>query len=277
MTIEAYAKLNLTLEVGGLRADGYHELKSVVLPISLSDTITVEADALGVYSSDTGYADDLCLKAAKALAAATDCGKGARIKVVKRIPSGGGLGGGSADAAAVLRALNELWGLSLSIPQLAEIGAKVGSDVPSLVLGGPVLMSGRGERVSSIGLKDKLDFGIVLIDPKIHSSTREVYAAYAGNPIAQSSATERMMDALKAGSLSAIGENLVNDLQAPACRLYPKIAEAMDDLRSLGARFVAMSGSGSCVFALVPRDFAAELSSKMSTRGFSAWSLIAVP
>ena len=147
MKIEAYAKVNFTLDVYGTRPDGYHALRSVVMPISLADTLEIETTADGSITSDTGYDDDLCVKAARVLrsqisnlksqisdfgaqisdfgARGSDFGAqvGVSIHVTKRIPAGGGLGGGSADAAAVLRALNELWELELPLPELAEIGA----------------------------------------------------------------------------------------------------------------------------------------------------------
>ena len=115
MKTEAYAKVNLTLEVFGVRGDGYHALRSIVAQISLSDTLEIEpSDGL---SSDTGYSDDLILKAARAL----DPSRGARFRVTKRIPAGGGLGGGSADAAAALVALNEMWNLGRTREELAAI------------------------------------------------------------------------------------------------------------------------------------------------------------
>ena len=156
ITIEAFAKVNFTLEVFAKRADGYHALRSLVVPICLSDSLTIEF-AEGI-TSDLPYVDDLCVKAAKVLrdsAPQPECLRGVRISVKKRIPAGGGLGGGSADAAAVLVALNEMWSLNLSPERLAEIGALVGSDVPALVLArfvGPVVMEGRGEIVRSAGL-----------------------------------------------------------------------------------------------------------------------------
>jgi len=152
----AHAKVNFTLEVLGERSDGYHALRSVVVPISLADTLEIEPTEDGSVTSDTGFSDDLCVKAARVLADLQPStfnlqpALGARIRVTKRIPAGGGLGGGSADAAAVLLGLDDLWRLGLSRTELAEIGAQVGSDVPSLVLGCPVLMEGRGEKVSPL-------------------------------------------------------------------------------------------------------------------------------
>ena len=156
MKVEANAKVNFTLEVFGRRTDGYHALRSVVMPISLSDTLDIEVSDDGEITSDAGYDDDLCVKAARVLRnvrmfeSSSVRMLGARISVKKRIPAGGGLGGGSADAAAVLRALNELWGIGLSREALAEIGAQVGSDVPSLVFNAPVVMEGRGEKISPL-------------------------------------------------------------------------------------------------------------------------------
>ena len=136
LTTEAFAKVNLTLEVFGTRADGFHALRSLVLPVTLADTVTVElADEI---SSDSPYPDDLCVKAARALRkVVSSCRRagepelpGVRIHVDKRIPAGGGLGGGSADAAATLWLLNDLWGLSLGIETLAAIGSRPSRNLP---------------------------------------------------------------------------------------------------------------------------------------------------
>lgn len=255
MTVRAFAKVNLTLEVYGTRPDGFHGLRSVVLPISLCDLMEIE-DGIGV-TSDTGYPDDLCVKAARVL----DPSRGASIHVTKLIPAGGGLGGGSADAAATLLALNDIWGLMKSPEELAEIGAVVGSDVPALVLANhyrrAVLMEGRGERVK---LLDSLDAGIlpsrhlVLANPGVVSSTAEVYAR----------ATPRTVPATSP----------VNDLEEPAKALHPEIADALSSLRTAGATGVRMSGSGSTVFGFV-RDVerAAEVAAALSARGLKAWAV----
>lgn len=244
MTLAAHAKVNLTLKITGVRPDGFHELESIVQPIGLHDEISIEPAADGVYRSDTGFPDDLCLKAARVL------GRGVAIRVVKRIPVGGGLGGGSADAAAVLRGVNELYSLGYSPERLAELGAAVGSDVPALVLAqhyrGPVMMSGRGERVALIEpaecawagrpLADWLDRELVLLNPGIHSSTPDVY---------------RRFDELKSAAVDFSGFR--NDLEPAALALYPGIGEALSALRRAGLEEVMMSGSGSTVFGFIPR------------------------
>ena len=302
MKIEAYAKVNFTLDVYGTRPDGYHALRSVVMPISLADTLEIETTAGGSITSDTGYDDDLCVKAARVLrsqisnlksqisdfgaqgsdfgaqisdfgARGSDFGAqvGVSIHVTKRIPAGGGLGGGSADAAAVLRALNELWELELPLPELAEIGAQVGSDVPALVLGGAVLMEGRGERVQDLRLKTG-DLNLVLVNPGVHSSTREVYAACRAREKDASSPTDAMVAAMKAGDFAQIVAATSNDLQAPAVKLHPEIADALTSLRTAGATGVTMSGSGSCVFGFAPDSATAErISADLNFRGLQSW------
>lgn len=271
MTIEAPAKVNLTLEVLGERSDGYHALRSVVLPISLGDTLTVTVTADGAIMSDSGYPDDLCVKAARTLRTAVGGTRGADIRIVKRIPVGGGLGGGSADAAATLIALNELWGCGLGRARLAEIGAAVGSDVPALVFGrdgGAVLMEGRGERVSPLAA---MPLDLVLVNPGVFSSTKEVYARCTARRADDPNATAALAAALAAGDLRGVTAALANDLQPPAEALHPEITAALAALRTAGAAGVLMSGSGSTVFGVMPSRAAADdLAGVLRTRGYWA-------
>lgn len=234
MRLEAHAKINLTLEVLGVRPDGYHDLRSVVVPVPLHDDVelelskTVSVEMLG----DLPQEKNLAWKAAQALRRATNSVQGCRIRIEKRIPSGAGLGGGSADAAAVLNGLNELWGLHLSKIRLCEIAAEVGSDVPALTLGGPVLMEGRGERVTPLAESALSDFTwpdfsrLVLRTPPVFVSTPSVFREFR--------AEDRGL--------------VPNDLQPAACRLHPEIATALADLEAEGCTGVMMSGSGSSVF-----------------------------
>ena len=280
MTVAAYAKVNLTLAVYGKRPDGYHALRSIVQPIALADTLEIEPTDDGLVSSDTGYGEnDLIVRAARALgsrsrAAGTSrlpCTPGCRVRVTKRIPAGGGLGGGSADAAAALNALNALWRLGKSPEELADIGAAVGSDVPALVLAQhyrrPVLMEGRGEKVSVLRrLRFPLrGLPLVLANPGVHSSTPEVFAH----------CTPRVSDATGAAFSPREGGDvlrLFNDLQEAAIALHPEIGATLETLRSLGARETMMSGSGATVFGFVETDSEAErLVKALQARGFSAW------
>ena len=275
MTVEANAKVNFTLEVFGKRADGYHALRSVVMPISFPDTLDIEVSDDGSITSDTGYDDDLCVKAARVLRSQISDFRsqiGARIHVMKRIPAGGGLGGGSADAAAVLRALNEIWKTGLSREELAEIGAQVGSDVPALVMGGPVVMTGRGEKVAPIEQSKNRTIHLVLVNPGVCSSTKEVYAACEARPLDGENATMKMVEALETGDVREIAAALMNDLQAPAVKQHPEIADALVSLKTAGVVGAMMSGSGSSVFGLVENEVEARrISSEMNARGYKAW------
>ncbi len=238
MTVEAHAKINLTLDVLGKRPDGYHELKSIVVQIPLHDDVelcdapdgemSVEMIADGVEVPPVPAESNLAVRAARALAAAAGVSRGVHIRIVKRIPAGAGLGGGSADAAAVISGLNDLWNLSLSRERLCEVGATVGSDVPALVLGGAVMMEGRGERVAPIEDFDlpPFDDSFVLRIPKVNASTARVYGEF------------REEDRGRCR----------NDLQPAACRLYPEIAETLAQMEKEGLEGVQMSGSGSAVF-----------------------------
>lgn len=277
MKLEAYAKVNLTLEVFGKRPDGYHALRSFVAPISLSDTIEIEVTDDGSIVSDAGYPDDLCVKAATALREAfcIQNGPGAAIRVFKRIPAGGGLGGGSADAAAVLRGLNDLWGCGFDLERLAEIGAKVGSDVPSLLFRRPVVMEGRGELVAPVAYTP--GFNMVVASPGVHCSTAEVYRACVPRQASEDSPTSEMLAAYSAGDVARVAAALVNDLQAPAIALHPEISALMQKLRDAGAEGVMMSGSGSCVFALAKDSASAtELAAEMNRQTVKAWAVCTV-
>ena len=234
MLIEAHAKINWTLEVLGKREDGYHELKSIVMTVPLCDYIEIEPGE-GVSAADFPYGEkDLAYRAAKRLARLFPEGgvPGARFKVEKRIPAGAGLGGGSADAAAVLKGLNEFWGLNLSVARLCEIGAEIGSDVPALIVGGAVMMEGRGERVRPLTAAESATLprceDIVIYTPNLACSTAAVYGEF------------REGDRHRGR----------NDLQSAAVRLYPGISAALERLRSQGLSDVAMSGSGSSVYGV---------------------------
>ena len=275
MKIEAYAKVNFTLEVFGTRADGYHALRSLVVPISLADTLEIE-EALDI-ASDTGYPDDLVVKAAKTLRASVPADgrvRGARIHVVKRIPAGGGLGGGSADAAATLVALNDLWTLGLSRDELAAIGAQVGSDVPALVLGGPVVMEGRGEKVTRLDCGVRRPLNLVLANPGVFSSTKEVYRRCTARLQNDGSILYNMKRAFESGDCEAVAAAMMNDLQQPAVELHPEIGGALAALKAAGAVGVTMSGSGSTVFGLVPTEARGrEIAALLGAKGLKAWSV----
>ncbi len=234
----ASAKINWTLEVLGVRPDGYHELRSVVLPVNLHDDILVERGdgGLSVAGCDgIPQERNLVYRAARRLAEFAGFQvPAARLTVVKRIPTGAGLGGGSADAAATLRMLNGFWDLQLSEAELLTVAAEIGSDVPALLLGGPVLMEGRGERVRRLTAAELEAWAvpkaeaIELLTPPIFASTPAVYREFRESDRGRGR----------------------NDLQPAALRLYPGIAAALRELEARGLGEVAMSGSGSTVYGV---------------------------
>lgn len=274
MQVEAYAKVNFTLEVFPLRGDGYHALRSLVVPVSLSDTLEITATEDRIISSDSPYPDDLALKAAHLFRSHCQSPamriKGARIHLVKRIPAGAGLGGGSADAAATLLALNDLWKVRLTRESLAEIAGGVGSDVPSLVLGGPVVMEGRGEKVHKA--RDLQPVWLVIASRGVFSSTKEVYKNANSRVTDDPEILYNMLASLKKGDLQGVAAAFINDLAQSACALHPEIAQTMADMRAAGAIGVQMSGSGSSVVGLV-RDPAhgREISARMEAKGCKTW------
>ena len=236
---KAHAKINWTLQILGKRPDGYHELRSIVLPIALHDDITVrKGEGITVAGCDgIPLEKNLVYIAATALAKrAGVVDPAAAITVKKRIPAGAGLGGGSADAAATIRALDAFWQLNLPDEILLEVAAGVGSDVPALLMGCPVMMEGRGERVRRLTAAELESVpkaeDIVLLTPPVFSSTAAVYREH------------RHED-------DGLGRN---DLESAALRLYPAIADALAELKARGLADVAMSGSGGAVYGVVRRN-----------------------
>lgn len=255
---EAHAKLNLTLAVLGRRADGFHELESWTAPIALADelrfetadelTLTIESHETGLLAAD---ATNLVLQAAQTMAQEAGFAARASIRLIKSIPIGGGLGGGSSDAAATLFALNELWNLHRPIEWLAAIGATLGSDVPFFLTGGQAVMRGRGEVLTRV--RGWRGFAAIIVPP-YGLSTADVYRCHArraGNPLAgaslRSNATPWETRDIGADRLLPM---LFNDLEAAAFEVEPRLADLHARLSRDGGRIVRMTGSGSCLFTL---------------------------
>ena len=253
MQLEARAKMNWSLDITGLREDGYHLMDMLMQPITLSDTVTLlPAEDLSLVTG--GFpklkADErhLALRAARLLKEHTGYPGGAAITVIKRIPVGAGLGGGSADAAAVLKGLNALWGTGLSLPELESLGLRLGADIPFCLRGGLTRTRGIGEEMESLPC-GKL-FPVIIIQPCRGLSTREVFQAWHEAPQTRHPATDAAAEALARGDLSALRESLGNVLQPVSVRMRPEIGRAIRKLKECGADVALMTGSGSAVFGV---------------------------
>ncbi len=253
----AFAKLNLTLDVLGTRPDGYHDLESVMQTVSIRDDIEIdlETGAPWVLSCDQpGVPCDsrnLAWKAAQVFQEVSkiDLG-GVAIRITKRIPAQAGMGGGSADAAAVLRALNRHYGSPFSIGALAELGASVGSDVPFCVICGTAMVQGRGERLRK--LPDMPDCVFVICKPEFGMSTPELYRQIDETAIAKRPDNQAMERALLAGDLGGVAENLCNVFDPLVTAQYLEMNYIKSIMNSYGALGFQMTGSGSAVFAIMP-------------------------
>jgi 4-diphosphocytidyl-2-C-methyl-D-erythritol kinase len=259
----AFAKLNLTLDVLGKRDDGYHDMKSVMQTISVRDDIEIDVgtgkpwkltcDKEGIPCDEK----NLAWKAAKVYL--DTIGKdpdGLEIRITKRIPSQAGMGGGSADAAAVLRALNRHYDHPLSIAALAELGGLVGSDVPFCVLGGTAVAEGRGERLRK--LPDMPDCVFVVCKPEFSVSTPELYAKIDETVIGKRPDHAAMESAILSGDIGAIAQNLYNVFDPVVTADHLELNYIKSIFNSYGSMGQQMTGSGSAVFCMVPEfEFAA--------------------
>jgi len=264
MEIQARAKINWTLDVVGRRPDGYHLLDMLMQPLALQDTLRIEPSSglsLRIEGADGLSSDEnnLVLRAAKALRDTAGITPGAAITLVKQIPMGAGLGGGSADAAAALKGLNSFWHIGFDLDQLCKIGVKLGADVPFCLHDAPRRAQGIGEILSPI---ESRIFPLVLIQPCEALSTKEVFAAYHSADI-PSPDTKRAASALAQGNLRALKAAAGNVLESASIPLRPQIAESKTALYETGAAFSQMTGSGSVVFGAYETDKAADRAFKI--------------
>jgi len=252
----AFAKLNLTLDVLDKRPDGYHDLKSVMQTVSVRDDIEIDlgtgkpwvlhCDKEGIPTDER----NLAWKAAKLfLDTVKQDPDGLEIRITKRIPVGAGMGGGSADAAAVLRALNRHYGSPLSIPALAELGSFVGSDVPFCTLCGTAMVEGRGEKLRK--LPDIPDCLFVICKPDFSVSTPELYKKLDEEPIGKRPNNQLMESAILSGDFPKICQNIYNVFDPVVTRDHLELNYIKSIFNSYGAVAYQMTGSGSAVFAIV--------------------------
>jgi 4-diphosphocytidyl-2-C-methyl-D-erythritol kinase len=252
----AYAKVNLTLDVLDKREDGYHDLKSVMQTLSIRDDIEIDVGTgkpWKLLCSKEGIPTDernLAWKAAKVYCDALNKDpNGLEIRITKRIPVEAGMGGGSADAAAVLRALNDYYGNPLSILALAELGAQVGSDVPFCVVGGTAMVEGKGEKLRK--LPDMPDCIFVVCKPDFSVSTPALYKKIDEVTIPQRPDHQAMESALLAGDLEKVAHNLYNVFDPVVTEEHLELNYIKSLFHQYGAVGYQMTGSGSAVYAIV--------------------------
>jgi len=250
ITLKAHAKLNLCLDVIGKRQDGYHLLESIMQSISLFDVVTISKRKSGieVKCSKLNIAEEknIAYKAAKIFFEETGIDKGAKIKIGKKIPDKAGMGGGSADAAAVLIGLNKLYKAKLSETELCKIGEKIGADVPFCIKGGTQLVRGIGEVLTR--LDDCPNCYFVIVKDNDGVSTKEAYEDLDNAFSVPSLRIEKVIEALSVNNLESLKGNLINVFEHTT--RITSIKEAVEKLKSLGAIESAMTGSGSAVFGI---------------------------
>ena len=255
LTVNAYAKVNLTLEVLGRRTDGYHEIVSVmqtvdlhdVVKLTLADDVTLECDRPGL-----GTPDNLAFRAAAALRAEASVRDGVHIELRKAIPTSAGLGGGSTDAASTLIGLNRLWGLGMSMDDLTPLATALGSDVPFFLRGGTAMVQGRGERVRPLPMTN-LEW-LLIVTPAIElpNKTAKLYSSLSRSHYTAGLLTRKLEARIRGGG-DVPPQLLFNAFDEVAEEAYPGIRGYLDVLHALGAREVHVAGSGPSLYTPVSK------------------------
>ncbi len=246
---KAYAKVNLALEVGETNEFGYHEVKNVMVPINLYDTLIfdkIDSNIILLDNTNIPYDKNLAYKAAKLFIETYNIGSGVIINLVKNIPSEAGLAGGSSDAAATLRGLNKLFNVGASLEELAKLGAKLGADVPYCVYSKACLCTGIGEKVEVLDV-DYPKWDILLVKPPFGCSTKEIYSLYEYKKNPKHS-VKKVINALKESDIDELNKSIFNDLETPAFKACPNLKVVKEKFGDKSN--VMMSGSGSTFFEI---------------------------
>lgn len=255
--VRAYAKINLTLDVIERRADGYHELATVMQTVDLHDTLCLTSTGEGRVEivctrPELGNEENLAAQAARLLRERFSISQGVLIELCKRIPVAAGLGGGSSDAAAVLLALQQWWRLPLSLSELQALAATLGSDVPFFLTGGLALCEGRGERITPLVAPWPQSMRwLLLLKPAISITTARVFQALPASDYSNGSASRELVEALQEARLPQ-PEDFHNSLERGVLEQYLAVARAKADLLQAGASLVRLSGSGPTLYAPFP-------------------------
>ncbi len=254
LTLLAPAKLNLTLEVLAKRQDGFHEIRSVIQTINLGDTLSFQSSKKMEFKSDLPEwiaEESLVSKASSLLQEATGCSKGATIAVSKRIPMVSGLGGDSSDAAAVLRGLNQLWGLNLSRGGLLELACQLGSDVAFFLYGGTALVEGRGELVTPLPPLPHLWVVLAVPPvPRLPGKTKQLYNSLKVAHYTDGQITQRLVEEVREGREFA-PSLLFNTFENVAFTRFSELRVCRDHILKMGATNVHLAGSGPALFTLI--------------------------
>lgn len=252
ITIKAYAKVNLALQVLKKRSDGFHDIKTILQNIDLADTLTFqESSELILQDFGLGLKENLVWRAAYLLKSSAKINKGASITLRKKIPMQAGLGGGSADAAATLAALNKLWDLNLPLKQLLKFGSELGSDVNFFLVGGGLaLASGRGEIIEPI--KAPLKQRLVIAKPNFGITAKEAYDLWDERGTTKEADIDTLVDKITKRDFEA--GDLFNDLEPAVLTKYKQLESISASGYKAGASKVMLSGSGSALFAIVDKQ-----------------------
>lgn len=261
LRLRAYAKINLTLDVGGLRPDGFHEVNMLVQSIGLYDNLVLTKREKGIsLTTNLGYLPNdernLAHQAATLFFTETGIPGGVNIEIRKGIPVAAGLAGGSTDAAAVLKGLNRLYKAGLSRDELMTLGARLGSDIPCCILGGTALATGRGEIVHRVEAMPEAF--VLLVKPIFSVSTPAAYKAFDGETVTEHPDNAKMRAAFRDGSLARVGAGMMNLLEPGVFREHPELADMKAAILRAGAAGALMSGSGPTVYGLFEKREEAE-------------------
>ena len=259
--MKANAKINLTLDILGKREDGFHEVSMVMQSVNLHDTIEMEKIESGIeleidIPNLKADSSNLAWRAAELLINECHVKGGVSIKLKKVIPMAAGLAGGSADAAAVLRGMNELYGLGLTTEKLCEYGARLGSDIPFCIMGGTMLATGRGEVLEKLSPMPKTF--VVLAKPPVDVSTAWAYGEYDSVGVEEHPDNKLFCQELEKGDIEAISGLLCNVLESVTIKRYEVISRLKDVMLQQGALASMMSGSGPTVFGITTSKTVAE-------------------
>ncbi|MDI3534011.1 MAG: 4-diphosphocytidyl-2-C-methyl-D-erythritol kinase [Thermosediminibacterales bacterium] len=276
--VKARAKINLSLDVLDRRNDGYHDIETVMQSLELHDTIVLKEKGKGIElrCSDPEIPTDesnLAFKAAKSIMDLFEIKQGISIEIQKNIPAAAGLGGGSADAAAVLTGLNQLWRLGLNREELSGIGKNIGADVPFCLHGGTALCRGIGEKITELPPLPKLN--LILLKPFINISTAWAYNKYDEiSHILTRPNTAAIIKALEKKDVMTLAQNLCNVLEQVVINKFPFVEDLKALLKSVGALGSLMSGSGSCVYGIFNDESTAVRAYKILKRNFDGKTIL---